>query len=64
MATAASNAGIVSATADRMKRIVIRLVVAGSMLAPAGCGKPLIDVICAPAGQCPDVPIQHTAGGG
>ena len=45
--------------------IIIRLIVAGSILALAGCAnKPPIDLLCPPAGQCPDVQGWHTAGGG
>jgi hypothetical protein len=47
-----------------MKRIIIRLIVVGSMLALPACGKPAIDIICPPAGQCPDVQGWHTEGGG
>ncbi|HET7886307.1 MAG TPA: hypothetical protein VFL62_08790 [Bradyrhizobium sp.] len=37
-----------------MRRIIIRLIVAGAILTLPACAKPLIDILCPPAGQCPN----------
>ncbi|HTV44320.1 MAG TPA: hypothetical protein VMF05_03305 [Stellaceae bacterium] len=45
----------------RLSEIVTRLVVIGLMLAVGGCGN-AIDVICPPAGQCPNTRSAHGGG--
>jgi hypothetical protein len=45
-----------------MRRIIIRLIVVGAILALPACAKPPIDILCPPAGQCPNA--QKFIGGG
>jgi len=44
-----------------VRRIIIRLIVVGSMLTLPGCAN-AIDIICPPAGQCPNVRPGHGGG--
>jgi hypothetical protein len=44
-----------------VRRIIIRLIVVGSMLGLAACAN-AIDIICPPAGQCPNVRSGHGGG--
>jgi hypothetical protein len=60
--TAASNAVIGPEEADHMTRIIIRLIVVGSVLVLAACTTPAIDILCPPAGQCPNVHGWHGGG--
>ena len=45
-----------------MKRIIISVIVVGSVLVLPACAKPAIDIICPPAGQCPNVQGWHGGG--
>jgi len=44
-----------------MRRLLIRLILFGSVLALPGCAN-AIDIICPPAGQCPNVRSLHGGG--
>ena len=44
-----------------MGRTIIRMIIIGSVLVLPGCAKP-IDIICPPAGQCPNVRPWHGGG--
>jgi hypothetical protein len=60
--TAGSNAVIGVGEADRMMRIIIRLIVVGSVLMLPACATRPIDILCPPAGQCPNVHGWHGGG--
>jgi hypothetical protein len=48
--------------ADHMTRIIISQIVAGFILALPACAKRPIDILCPPAGECPNA--QKFIGGG
>jgi hypothetical protein len=50
-----------AAWSDRMKRMIARVIVGGLVLALPACSN-AIDILCPPAGQCPDTVAGHTSG--
>ncbi|MGH7047242.1 MAG: hypothetical protein ACREE2_12745 [Stellaceae bacterium] len=46
---------------NRVRELVARLIIVGLVLAVGGCSN-AIDVICPPAGQCPNTRSAHGGG--
>jgi LysR substrate binding domain len=56
--------GIGSGAWTGMKRMIASLIFAGLVSILSNCAEKPIDILCPPAGQCPDVHGFHSPGGG
>jgi hypothetical protein len=61
MHRAGSNA-VIGPGKNQMSRIIIRLMAVGALLILQACSTPAIDILCPPAGQCPNVHGWHGGG--